>query len=163
MRFVNSGFIVGIVCIMLFSGCGVGSDQSNKVEDVQLIIPGKRVGPFIIGRTTKKAILGQDTPEKRDKYFKQGIEFSFNRFDHLSAITIHTHKFETSEGVKVGSSMSKVHKVYGEPLFDHIKDPAGEVDLPGYVYDGITFLEYNGSVAAIIVMEKVEKKLEVMG
>ncbi len=155
-------FLCSLCSIVLLTGCGSSNDPS-QVDEIELIIPGERIGPFVLGRSTRLSILGRDTPEKREKYRNQGLEFSFNRANKLRAITIHTNKFETSEGVKVGSPMNKVRKVFGDPLFDSIEDPEGNYELPGYVYDGITFLEYEGNVAAIIVMEKVEKQPSITG
>ncbi len=79
----------------------------------RLIVPGSRVGQYVIGVSTLAQILGSDTPEARQRFADQGLWFEFNRGHELSAVTTSNEQFATKEGLKVGSSIEQVQIALG--------------------------------------------------
>jgi hypothetical protein len=118
-------------------------------NNTNLIIPGKQVNNYIIGKSTLKEILGQNTAENRNKYAKKGLYFQFEQGDKLSGITVMSSEYTTDKGVRVGSTIEEAIKAYGKPKERIMDDTL--TNIGALVYDGIVFFCNNEKITAIHV------------
>ena len=125
----------------------VGCTIHNKDSD--LIIPGERVGNYILKKSTLAKILGDDMPQNRNAFAQKGLYFQFEQGRELIGITITSSKYVTEQGIRVGSSIEEVKTAYGNPKPDKIKNEKLGIDV--LVYKGIIFAHNNGKINAIQV------------
>ena len=118
-------------------------------NNTNVIIPGKQVNNYIIGVSTLKEILGQDTAENRNNYAKKGLYFQFEQGDKLSGITVTSAEYATEKGIHVGSSLEEATKAYGKPKETKMKGRKLDIDV--LAYDGIIFMHNNQEITAIQV------------
>ncbi len=121
----------------------------QTTEQDAWIVPGTRVGPYVIGKSTLTDILGKDTPEARQSYAAQGLYFQFERGRKLTGVTISTDRFATREGLSVGDSVEEVRKLLGAPAGSRVE--GDKIAFDAMVYDGIVFVPKDGRIVSIFV------------
>jgi hypothetical protein len=100
MKSIVSILFLGI----LLSGCRAPQDN--------LIVPGKRVGALMIGRT-KGNDIGVDG-RVADKYTDQGLGIGFDKNLRIASIHVTRPNYKTKEGLTVGDSEKAVQDAYGK-------------------------------------------------
>jgi hypothetical protein len=119
------------------------------VANEVLIVPGVRVGNFVLGRDTLASVLGSDTPEARHRFAEQGLVFQFEQGKQLRGIMVSSPRFRTRHGFRVGSKASAIEEQLGTPVTREVREVHGKFELPVLAYPGITFLLSDGSVRAV--------------
>jgi hypothetical protein len=133
-----------IVVVLLVVGCGDGPAAPPTA-----IVPGDRVGPYVIHTSTLRDILGEDSADARKRFADQGLYFEFEQGRELKAVTVMSDRFQLPSGLKVGSTMQEVEAIMGKP---DARNVSGEkIAMEALVYSGVTFVPKDNRVAAIRV------------
>lgn len=131
--------LISLVLFGIVAGC-------NAPIDDHLLVPGERAGSYVLGHSTLAQIMGEDTPANRQRFADQGINFEFDRGRKLKAVIVGSDKFNTVDGLRVGSSVDAVREQLGAP----IATPEGEkVVIEVLAYPGIQFFPQDDRVRAI--------------
>jgi hypothetical protein len=125
--------------------------SSQPAPDDTLIVPGVRVGQYVLGRSTAASILGSDSPEARRKFAEQGLFFEFERGQQLTGIMVSSPKYATQNGLRVGATAADVEAQLGTPLSRTMSEAHGKFEIPGLSYPGIWFVLEGTVVGAIRV------------
>jgi len=109
------------IIIMTLLGC--------RAPDDHLIIPGKRVGKLVVGRTkaSEVGVNGSISDEYNRQYL--GIGFSRDKDNELKidSVDVTRPNYRTREGLTVGSTQDEVIAKYGKPELVDIPIMAGKV------------------------------------
>ena len=138
------------VTMPLSGDTGTAQTESKR----NLIVPSVRVGEFVLGESTLANILGQDTPEARQRFADKGIWFQFDEGKLLTGVTLRSNRYATVEGLRVGSTADEVITAFGQPRDAKLRLKKGSRaigEIPAIVYEGITFIAAKGKVTAIQV------------
>lgn len=170
-----------VVLSVLVVSCGEHSSASSgqkaaqpapaiAVADNVLIVPGERVGEFVIGRENVKAIWeykGRKTEEKYHQYVRGLGDFTLPRADGvplgelqfevdsnwvLHAIVVQSAEYITAEGLRVGALATDVEAALGRPRA-YVTEQLGGFDVQVLDYGGIVFSTDNGRVTGIRVRQ----------
>lgn len=139
-----------VLAIMCCGAQPTPSIATNSGPDSShLIVPGDRVGTYLVNVSTLPEILGTDSAESRRQFADDGLYFEFEQGRELKAITVETSHFQLANGLKVGSTIEDVEARMGKPDTRRI---AGEkIELNAIMYQGVTFFPKDGAVMAIRV------------
>jgi hypothetical protein len=140
---------------VVLAGC-VSQDPAPAVAraptpDEELIVPGRRVGRFVIGQDTMTSILGSDAAQARRMFAARGLYFEFEQGRQLTGITVDKPAYATQQGSRVGSTAIDVESVLGAPADRVLREAHGKFEWPALKYPGIWFLLKEGTVCAIRV------------
>ena len=136
------------------------STSTAAVADNMLIVPGQRVGEFVIGRGNATAIVNYKTRRAHDKYNRyffgldtqsaSDLEFQLRPGGELDAVLVQSADYVTAEGFRVGTAVTDIEAALGEPRV-RATERHGEVDVPLLDYGGIAFLVDKDRVTGIWV------------
>jgi hypothetical protein len=132
-----------VVVALLFFHIGCQGDAKTQSG----IVPGERVGTYVLRKSTLRDILGEDTADARKRFVDQGLNFEFNQGKELTAVTVSNDRFQMPNGLRVGSTVEEVEQTLGKPAHD--RDVGEHLTLDVLDYPGITFIPKDGRVAAI--------------
>jgi len=168
-----------IVIAAMVAGCGEHSSQSTSnqassshgeqaaqsapvvaVADNVLIVPGQRVGEFVIGQNNATSIwnykktrahdkwnsyaVGLDTPSSPD------LQFQLGPGGELESVFVQSADYATAEGFRVGTLANDIEAALGEPRV-RATEQHGGVDVPVLDYGGIAFVIGSDRVTGIWV------------
>ena len=143
---------------LALAACGPAARGARHVPDPHLIVPGVRVGPYVLDQTQRVDVLDDGTPEARAKLARAGLSLEFERGGTLTGVTVETDRFHTKEGLAVGAARNQVQRALGLPLQAEIGDEprTARADHPRESpeelrYEGIAFLLDGEVVRAIRV------------
>jgi hypothetical protein len=156
-----------IFFILLLASQFVALKQKSAPDDDNLIVPGERIGPVVIGRDVDDVVqkLGKPSTIQRTfndivvyTYKKKGIELWFDWIDkglHPAVepgIYMRRGNWATEKGIRIGSSFKDVIAAYGEPDYFFTLGDRKSYDWV-MAYDGIWIYisERNGPVVMIVV------------
>jgi hypothetical protein len=115
--------IASILCFgILVSGCRAPQDN--------LIVPGKRVGILVVGRTKANEVGVNGSVS--DKYNDRGLGISFDQNLRIDAVHVTRSNYKTKEGLTVGDTEDKIVAVYGKGEIVNIPIMAGNVQKATY-------------------------------
>jgi hypothetical protein len=120
----------------------------EAIENDKLIIPGERVGIYVINKSTLKEILIEDSPAKRKEFSDKGIHFQFEKGKQLTGVTVNNDKFQLESGIKVGSSLDSVKIKLGDKYNNQLSNGTGLI-----IYQGIIFMIKDNIVMSISVVQ----------
>ncbi|MEO0515169.1 MAG: hypothetical protein AAF086_07740 [Planctomycetota bacterium] len=127
----------------------LGHVGCSAVPEEKLIVPGKRIGPYILGQSTLQSIMGEDTVDNRRRFSEQGVMFEFDRGRELTGVLVTVSDFATSEGLSVGSSVDDAEAIFGSPISREVQGNLLRFDA--LIYGGIQFLFDENQITAIRV------------
>jgi len=168
-----------IVVAAVVAGCGEHSSQSTSnqassshgeqaaqsspsvaIADNVLIVPGQRVGEFVIGQNNATSIwnykksrahdkwnsyaVGLDTPSSPD------LQFQLGPGGELDSVLVQSADYETAEGFRVGTLANDIEAALGEPRI-RATEQHGGIDVPVLDYGGIVFVIGSDRVTGIWV------------
>ena len=128
----------------------------NAPDDF-LIVPGKRVGSIVIGRT-KASEIDDNNGHLLDVYNNRYLSIGVDLHSRVGSVEIYKPNYTTTKGIRVGARESAVVAAYGQP--DEIVEVpimAGKVQIAlhckrAFHYPGILFLmDEHHQVHSIIV------------
>ncbi len=131
----------------LLSGCRAPHDN--------LIIPGKRVGSLMIGRTEANEIGVNG--KVANKYTDQGLGIGFDKNLRIASVHVTRSNYRTKEGLTVGDSAKAVLDTYGKAETVTIPIMGGDQQKAVFSnnalhYPGIRWvIGSDGKVASILV------------
>lgn len=146
-----SGLRSILLATSLALACGPAARGGRHVPDPNLIVPGARVGPYVLAQTRRKDVLPDDTPEARARLAGQGVLLEFGPGEALAGVTVQSDRFHTKEGLAVGALRAQVRRSLGLPLQDEIGEERRKTRLEAMRYEGISFLLDGEVVRAIHV------------
>jgi hypothetical protein len=140
------------ICVALwFTGC--------RPADDALIVPGKRVGSIVLGRTRLVDVSGPDG-HVLGLFARQGMSFGVDSHSTVNDIDISKRTYTTKEGLGVGDTEDRIRQVYGAPDVSQIPLMAGSVQKATFAkralhYHGIRWLiDDEGHAYMIMVSEQ---------
>lgn len=142
-------FIVTILVCNLTLCCQCSFSEDN------LIVPGLRVGRYILNSTKMREII--NTNKTRDYYAKNGLFFTFEKGEELSSILITSDNYHTKDNIRVGDNVRMVKEIYGEPNearnIPLIKSSVqiGSIEN-NFAYNGIIFIVQGDIIITILVV-----------
>lgn len=116
-----------------------------------LIVPGQRIGSYVVGESTRESLIGADTPENRRAYASHGVTFEFDQGQELIGVTVSNPDFATAGGVRVGSRLEEMFGEFGSQEVKPFESDSGKISFPMVQYPGIQFFVQDKSVVAIRV------------
>ena len=125
------------------------SAANGPISNNNLIVPGERIGKYVINASTLAEILGTDSPESRNRLANEGFFFEFNQGRNLTGVIADTDHFQMANGLKVGSTSKEVEAIMGEPKARTINGE--KIELDALVYVGVIFILKDETVGAIRV------------
>jgi hypothetical protein len=134
-KFLGTFLAILLIALPLFS------------KEKWTIIPGKSVGPFLLGKTTVAEIRRElGPPKKPGEYPKKGFRLLINRRTKLLHLIEVTSPFsgKTKDGLGIGSSKEMILKKYGEP-----DNTSSQEDRAIFAEKGIGFLFEKEKVTVI--------------
>jgi len=142
-----------LIVTALLVGCTNHYPCSTKKSvagpDDFLIVPGHRVGRFVIGQDTLASILGSDTSDARRRFAEKGLYFEFEQGKELKGITVTSPDYVTPHGFRVGTSGREIYSELGAPASCMAQEVHGKFAWPALSYPGVLFLLREGTVRAI--------------
>lgn len=141
--------LVPALLALVLAACD--STGERHVPDPHLVVPGVRVGPYVIGISTPEDTLGRDTAEARARLAAKGVHLEFERGGLLTGVTVESDLYATREGVAVGATRNEVRRALGSPLQAEIGHGSDSLRADAMLYDGITLLLDGEVVRAIRV------------
>lgn len=135
---------------LLLAACG-STDERGDVLDPLLIVPGVRVGPYVLGVTTR------DQTEAR-RAQADGLAFEFQGAPGLArgltGVLVTDPRYRTADGLGVGSRVAEVRRALGVPLRPEIgarESGAAAEPAEGLAYDGVRFGLDGERVVSVLV------------
>lgn len=134
-------FLIG--CWAVFTGCdskpaAPGQVQAPAKQQVAQPFSTERVGDYLIGQSTLREVLGEDTPEARKKLTARGLNCEFDQGGTLTAVTISSADYVLSNGLSVGSRAAEVRAKLGAPRETSVQ--SDKLQFNALVYDRLAFL-----------------------
>jgi hypothetical protein len=122
-----------------------------------VIVPGVRCGPYVLGKTTEREV--QTTPEVK------GLDFQYSRSGVIDSVVLTTRNYHTDRQIRVGATEDEVVRAHGRGKVGNIDltkgttvdgSPVviGKVGDKVLFYPGIEFVFSKQRVWAIILLPK---------
>jgi hypothetical protein len=151
----NKLILFAVLHLILIYSCN--SETSNKeIKNDKIIVPGERVGKFMINKTLMKEIITDSTDVSY--YAEKGLFFGFNKGDELTSITVTSDEYKTDKNISVGDNIEKVLSIYGEYISkEELRLRKGErfsigTGMDVFNYPGIKFFVDSGEVKVISII-----------
>ena len=144
---MNRHSAVVMLAVLFSIGCSQTTPLTSAEDASDTVITKDRVGNYVIGKSTLTEILGDDTPEARTRFAKEGLNFEFDRGVTLTGVTVSSPRYRMANGLVAGSSVDDVRKALGEPNQTEIASEKFRIDA--LVYDDFTFILNDDQVGAI--------------
>lgn len=140
-----------LVPLLLISACGTTEAERVREVDSHRIVPGRRVGPWVLGQSTVSGVLGADAAAERKRLAAAGIQMGWGTRGELIEVAITSPDYRTKEGIGVGSTPAEVRRAFGVPLIPEIgaqRPPRAE---DAFDFDGIEFVVDGARVVRVVV------------
>lgn len=161
-----------VVVSALVVACGEQSSNSHgepvsqspatvAVADAVLIVPGERVGEFVIGRQNATSIWEYKKSRANAQFamytvggpdYRLGpeLQFELGSGGVLDGVLVQSAEYMTAEGLRVGTLATDIEAALGAPRA-RLTERDGEVDVHVLDYEGIAFVIDSGRVKSIRV------------